>query len=102
MSALTVRLPSSVHDKVRELAERDHVSVNQFIASAVAEKMAAVLTLDHLRREAAQGRHGLSTPPHTTLQAGHGVARSGVASLQRGNCGVGAGTGAACASRRVR
>ena len=56
MSALTVRLPSSVHDKVRELAERDHVSVNQFIASAVAEKMAAVLTLDHLRREAAQGR----------------------------------------------
>ena len=56
MSALTIRLPDSVHDKIRELAERDHISVNQFIASAAAEKMASLLTLDHLRREAAKGR----------------------------------------------
>lgn len=56
MSALTIRLPNSVHDKIRELAERDQISVNQFIASAAAEKMASVLTLDHLRREAALGR----------------------------------------------
>ena len=46
MSALTVRLPNSVHQKVRELAERDEISVNQFIASAVSEKMASVMTLD--------------------------------------------------------
>jgi predicted HicB family RNase H-like nuclease len=46
MTALTVRLPNSVHQKVRELAVRDDISVNQFIASAVAEKMASVLTLD--------------------------------------------------------
>lgn len=56
MSALTIRLPDSVHDKIRELAKRDHVSVNQFIASAAAEKMASVLTLDHLQREAAMGK----------------------------------------------
>ena len=56
MSALTIRFPDSVHAKVRELAQLNHVSVNQFIASAVAEKMAAVMTLDHLRREAAAGR----------------------------------------------
>ena len=39
MTALTVRLPNSVHQKVRELAEREDISVNQFIASAVSEKM---------------------------------------------------------------
>lgn len=55
MTALTIRLPNSVHQKVKELAERDDISLNQFIASAVAEKMASVLTLDYLRAEAAQG-----------------------------------------------
>ncbi|MBK5970402.1 MULTISPECIES: toxin-antitoxin system HicB family antitoxin [Thiorhodovibrio] len=56
MSALTVRLPNSVHQTIKELAARDEISVNQFIASAAAEKMAAVLTLDYLRTEAAKGR----------------------------------------------
>lgn len=56
MSALTIRLPNSVHAKIRELAARDGVSVNQFIASAASEKMASLLTLDHLRQEAAQGK----------------------------------------------
>ena len=56
MSALTIRLPTSVHLKIKELAVRDGVSVNQFIASAAAEKMASVLTLDYLRTEAALGR----------------------------------------------
>ncbi len=56
MSALTIRLPNSVHQTIKELAARDQISVNQFIASAAAEKMAAVLTLDYLRTEAAKGR----------------------------------------------
>jgi predicted transcriptional regulator len=55
MTALTVRLPNSVHQKIKELAERDDISVNQFIASAAAEKMASVLTLDFLKSEAAKG-----------------------------------------------
>ncbi|MDO4681414.1 MAG: toxin-antitoxin system HicB family antitoxin [Lautropia sp.] len=56
MTALTIRLPDSVHRKVKELAARDGISVNQFIASATAEKMAAFLTLDHLRQEASLAR----------------------------------------------
>ncbi len=56
MSAITIRLPNSVHQKIKELAARDDISINQFIASAAAEKMAAVLTLDYLRSEAALGR----------------------------------------------
>jgi predicted transcriptional regulator len=55
MTALTVRLPNSVHQKVRELAEREEISVNQFIASAVSEKMASVLTIDYLKAESAKG-----------------------------------------------
>ena len=55
MTALTVRLPNSVHQKVRELALRDEISVNQFIAAAVSEKMASVMTLDYLKSEAANG-----------------------------------------------
>jgi predicted transcriptional regulator len=55
MTALTVRLPNSVHHKIKELAERDDISVNQFIASAAAEKMASVLTLDYLKVEAGKG-----------------------------------------------
>jgi len=58
MSALTIRLPNSVHQKIKELAARDQISVNQFIASAAAEKMASVLTLDYLKAEAASGDRG--------------------------------------------
>ena len=56
MTSLTIRLPESVHRTIKALAARDGVSVNQFIASAAAEKMASVMTLDYLRAEAAQGR----------------------------------------------
>ncbi|MFC3683177.1 YlcI/YnfO family protein [Hydrogenophaga luteola] len=56
MTALTIRLPNSLHAKIRELAARDGVSVNQFIASAAGEKLASVLTVDYLRQEASRGR----------------------------------------------
>lgn len=56
MTALTIRLPDSVHLKIKELAARDRISVNQFIASAASEKMASVLTLAHLQAEAKLGK----------------------------------------------
>ena len=52
MSDLRLRLPDSLHKKVREIAERDEVSINQFIATAVAEKAAAYLTVEHLEERA--------------------------------------------------
>jgi hypothetical protein len=48
MSTLSLRLPESLHRKIRELAERDEISINQFIAMAVAEKTSAMLTVDYL------------------------------------------------------
>jgi len=56
MTALTIRLPDSMHLKIGELDVRDGVSVNQFMASADAEKMASVMTIDYLCAEAAQGQ----------------------------------------------
>ena len=56
MNALTIRLPASLHQNIKDLAKREGMSVNQFIASAAAEKMASVLTIEHLHREAAAGR----------------------------------------------
>ena len=39
MSTISLRLPDSLHAKVRELAEKEHVSINQLITLAVAEKV---------------------------------------------------------------
>ena len=58
MSTLSLRLPASLHHKIRELSERDEVSINQFIATAVAEKASALLTFEYLE---ARGRRGSRT-----------------------------------------
>jgi predicted transcriptional regulator len=55
MSTLSLRLPDSLHQKVKELAARDDISINQFIAIAVAEKMSALLTVEYLEERAARG-----------------------------------------------
>ena len=50
MSTLSVRLPNSLHRHLRELAEREGVSMNQLISSAVGEKLAALMTQNYLAR----------------------------------------------------
>lgn len=39
MGALSIRLPDSLHDRIRKLAEEEGISMNQFVMLAVAEKM---------------------------------------------------------------
>ena len=55
MSTLSLRLPTSLHRNLRELAEREGVSINQIINAAVGEKVAALHTLDYLRARAKRG-----------------------------------------------
>ena len=55
MSTLSLRLPDSLHKRVRDLAEQEGISINQFISTAVAEKMAALMTLDYLEERAKRG-----------------------------------------------
>ena len=52
MSTLSLRLPESIHRKLGEVAKREGVSVNQLISSAVAEKLAALMTEDYLAERA--------------------------------------------------
>ena len=52
MGALSLRLPESLHQKLGELAEREGVSINQLITSAVAEKMSALMTEEYLAARA--------------------------------------------------
>jgi predicted transcriptional regulator len=55
MSTLSVRLPDSLHRRLKELAEKDGVSINQFIALAVAEKISALTTAEYLQERASRG-----------------------------------------------
>ena len=55
MSTLSLRLPDSLHKKVRELAAKEAISINQFVATAVAEKMSALLTSEYLMERARRG-----------------------------------------------
>jgi predicted transcriptional regulator len=52
MGALSLRLPESLHRKLGEVAEREGVSINQLISSAVAEKMSALMTEEYLEARA--------------------------------------------------
>lgn len=55
MSTLSLRLPESLHGKLAELAKRGGVSINQLITSAVAEKVAALMTEAYLEERAKPG-----------------------------------------------
>ena len=55
MSAISLRLPASLHKKVRELAKKEGVSINQFVSTALSEKLSALLTAEYL---SSRGRRG--------------------------------------------
>jgi predicted transcriptional regulator len=55
MGALSLRLPESLHRKLGEVAEREGVSINQLISSAVAEKVSALMTEEYLQARAKRG-----------------------------------------------
>ena len=54
MSTLSLRLPESLHKQLKDLAEREGVSINQLITTAVAEKMSALMTAEYLEQRAAR------------------------------------------------
>ena len=55
MSALSLRLPKSLHEQLRELAKEEGISVNQFVMLAVAEKVATISTIEYLEKRAKRG-----------------------------------------------
>jgi len=55
MSTLSLRLPDSLHNEVKALAKNEGISINQFISSAVAEKMSALMTEQYLLKRGQKG-----------------------------------------------
>ncbi|MEK6755809.1 MAG: DUF6290 family protein [Bacteroidota bacterium] len=55
MSTISLRLPQSLHKRVRDLAKQEEISINQFIATALAEKMSALMTSDYLEERSKRG-----------------------------------------------
>ena len=52
MSTLSLRLPDSIHRHIKDIAKKEGVSINQFISSAVSEKVSAVITEDYITSRA--------------------------------------------------
>lgn len=55
MSTVSLRIPDSLHRRVRELARKDKTSINQFIATALAEKISALMAEEYLEERAGRG-----------------------------------------------
>lgn len=55
MSALSIRLPESLHKHAKRLAAQEGISVNQLVSTALAEKLSALATEDYLRDRAVRG-----------------------------------------------
>ena len=55
MSTLSVRFPESLHKRLKEMADKEGVSINQLITLAVSEKVSTLLTVDYLKRRAQKG-----------------------------------------------
>lgn len=56
MSTLTVQMSESLARQLRECAAKEGLTVDQLLAAAAAEKLSALLTLDHLRQRALRAK----------------------------------------------
>lgn len=55
MSTLSIRLPESLHKEIKKLSKKDKISINQFITSAINEKVTALETATLIIDKAAKG-----------------------------------------------
>jgi hypothetical protein len=55
MSTLSLRLSESLHRQAKELALQEGISINQLVATALAEKISALAAGEYLERRAEKG-----------------------------------------------
>lgn len=55
MGTLSIRIPDYLHKGMRELADKEGISINQLITLAIAEKLSALATEDYIAQRAAKG-----------------------------------------------
>ena len=56
MPVLSLRLPKTTYNQLKEAARAEGISMNQFITLAVAEKIATLSTLNYLEERAKRGK----------------------------------------------
>ncbi|MGD1085150.1 MAG: toxin-antitoxin system HicB family antitoxin [Verrucomicrobiota bacterium] len=56
MSTLIVQMSDSLAKQLREYAAKEGMTVDQLLSSAAAEKLSALLTVDHLRQRALRAK----------------------------------------------
>ncbi len=52
---MNIKVPDSLLKQAQEMAEKEDMTLDQFISSALAEKMSALLTVEYLKKRAARG-----------------------------------------------
>ena len=74
MSTLSLRLPELLHKQSKHDAEREVISINPLITTAVAEKLSALMTGDYLEdaRCARRSRRVRSGPGQGAQRRGRG------------------------------
>ena len=55
MTAISIRLPRSIHSAVKTYAAEENMSMNQFINSAVVEKISAIDTEKYIKERGKRG-----------------------------------------------
>lgn len=55
MSTLSIRIPDSIHEIIKRMSKEDNISINQFIASAITEKVTALETEDYIKNRGMSG-----------------------------------------------
>lgn len=55
MSMMSLRIPKSMYSDLKEVAEAEGVSMNQFVTIAIAEKIASLNALDYMEKRAKRG-----------------------------------------------
>lgn len=55
MANYALRVPDSLYAYARQVAEEEHVSMNQFFITAIAEKVSALKTQDYFRERRERG-----------------------------------------------
>ena len=56
MSAITINIPESLHDKLKEVAEKDKSTPEQLAVLAIAEKLSSLMTLEYLEERARRAK----------------------------------------------
>lgn len=55
MSTLSIRLPDSLHKEIKKLSKKDGISINQFVTTALSEKITALETELYLKERSKLG-----------------------------------------------